>query len=63
MVQARYLAGAAGVVGITTVAVMQMGIGAQDRQYKKTLNYMHDGREKIAEKMRQGANNVDPKVK
>lgn len=61
MVQGRYLAGAAGIVGIATVAVMQMGLGAQDRQYKKTLEYMHDGREKIAEKMRQGANSVDPK--
>lgn len=59
--QAKMLVGAAGVIGVASLAVMQMGIGSQDRQYKKTLQYMHDGREKIAEKMRDGANQVDPK--
>jgi len=61
MVQAKMLVGAAGVVGVTALAVTQMGFGAQDRQYKKSLQYMHDGREKIAMKMREGANSVDPK--
>jgi hypothetical protein len=61
MVQAKMLVGAAGVVGATALVVTQMGIGAQDRQYKKSLQYMHDGRDKIAQKMRDGANAVDPK--
>ncbi|ETN37618.1 uncharacterized protein HMPREF1541_07240 [Cyphellophora europaea CBS 101466] len=58
MVQAKMLVGAAGVVGVTALAVTQMGFGAQDRQYKKSLQYMHDGREKIAMKMREGANSL-----
>lgn len=61
--QTKAIVGAVGVVGIATVAAMQMGIGAQERQYKKSLQYMHDGREKIAEKMRDGANSVDPNKK
>lgn len=48
--QARTLIAAAGVLGVGALAVTQMGFGAQDRQYKKTLQYMHDGRDKIASK-------------
>jgi hypothetical protein len=59
--QTKVVVGAVGLVTVATVAAMQMGIGAQERQYKKTLQYMHDGREKIAGKMREGADGVDPK--
>lgn len=61
MVQAKMLVGAAGVVGVAALAVTQMGIGAQERQYKKTLQYMHDGRDKIAQKMEEGASAVSSK--
>lgn len=61
MVQAKMLVGAAGVIGAASLIVAQMGIGAQDRQYKKSLQYMHDGRDKIAQKMRDGADVVDSK--
>jgi len=51
--QTRTIIGIGGVLGVAALAVTQMGFQAQDRQYKKTLAYMHDGREKIAEKMSQ----------
>lgn len=49
--QARYVIGAAGVVGAGALVLTQMGNYSQDRQYKKTLAYMHDGREKIQKQM------------
>lgn len=48
--QTRVILSAAGILGVGALAVTQMGFSAQDRQYKKTLQYMHDGRDKIAEK-------------
>ena len=49
--QTRTLLGLGGLLGVATLAVTQLSFQSQDRQYKKTLQYMHDGREKIAEKM------------
>jgi hypothetical protein len=57
--QARTVVGVGAVLGVGWLAITQMGFQAQDRQYKKTLQYMHDGRDKIAEKMREGANKVE----
>ena len=57
--QARTVVGVGAILGVAGLVVAQMGFSAQDRQYKKTLNYMHDGRDKIAEKMRQGADKVE----
>ena len=56
--QTRVVLGVGGFLAIAGLAVTQMGFSAQDRQYKKTLAYMHDGRDKIAEKMRDGADKV-----
>lgn len=56
--QARTVLGAGAILGVAALAITQMGFSAQDRQYKKTLQYMHDGRDKIAEKMRSGADAV-----
>lgn len=49
--QVRYVLGAAGVVGAGAVILTQLGQTSSDRQYKKTLAYMHDGRDKFAKKM------------
>lgn len=49
--QPRHVIAAFGVVGVGALALTQMGNYSQDRQYKKTLAYMHDGRDKIAKKM------------
>ena len=49
--QARYLLGGLGVVGAGALVLTQLGNQSSDRQYKKTLQYMHDGRDKIAKKM------------
>lgn len=49
--QARYIIAGAGVVGAGAIILTQLGNQSQDRQYKKTLQYMHDGRDKIAKKM------------
>lgn len=51
--QAKHLLAGLGVVGAGAVALTQLGNMSQDRQYKKTLQYMHDGREKIQQKMDQ----------
>ena len=61
--QARTVLGAGAVLGVAALAITQMGFQAQDRQYKKTLQYMHDGRDKIAEKMRDGADKVSASKK
>jgi hypothetical protein len=57
--QARTVFGVGAVLGVGWLAITQMGFQAQDRQYKKTLQYMHDGRDKIAEKMREGATKIE----
>lgn len=49
--QVRYVMGAAAVVGAGALVLTQLGQQSSDRQYKKTLAYMHDGRDKIAKKM------------
>lgn len=49
--QAKYLLAGVGVVGAGAVALTQLGNMSQDRQYKKTLAYMHEGRDKIQQKM------------
>ncbi len=61
--QARAVLGAGAVLGVAALAVTQMGFQAQDRQYKKTLQYMHDGRDKIAEKMNKGAEKIQASKK
>lgn len=49
--QARHVLAGAGVVGAGAIILTQLGNMSQDRQYKKTLAYMHDGREKFQKKM------------
>lgn len=60
--QARYLLGAFGVIGAGAVVLTQLGNQSQDRQYKKTLAYMHDGRDKIAKKMDEASQAVSDTV-
>lgn len=38
-------------IGASAIWVAQMGFQSQDRQYQKTLKYMHDGRERGAARM------------
>lgn len=59
--QTRVILGLGGVAGILTLAVTQMGMHSQERQYKKTLQYMHDGRDKIADKMNQLSSSSTPR--
>lgn len=42
-----------GLGALAAVGMTQLSLQSQDRQYKKTLQYMHDGRERIQEKMNQ----------
>lgn len=49
--QGRTVLAGLGVVGVGALVLTQLGNQSQDRQYKKTLAYMHDGREKIAKRM------------
>jgi len=49
--QTRTILGIGGVFGLAALVVTQMSLQAQQRQYKKMLQYMHDGREKMADKM------------
>jgi len=60
--QTRTIVGAATVLGVGALAVAQLGNQSQDRQYKKTLAYMHDGREKFAERMNSMATDVKESV-
>ncbi|KIW70157.1 hypothetical protein PV04_02455 [Phialophora macrospora] len=60
--QTRTILGAGALLGIGALAVTQLSIQSQDRQYKKTLAYMHDGREKIQERMNAMANTVSNSV-
>lgn len=50
--QARYLLAGVGLVGAGALVLTNMGFGQQDRQYKKTLQYMHDGRDKLEQNMK-----------
>lgn len=61
--QARTVLGVGAFVGVVGLVVTQMGFNAQDRQYKKTLQYMHDGRDKIEGKMKQGAKQASDAAK
>jgi hypothetical protein len=60
--QTRTILGAGALLGIGALAVTQLSIQSQDRQYKKTLAYMHDGREKIQQRMNAMANTVSDSV-
>ncbi len=55
--QTRTVMALGGVGAIGVLALTQLSMQSQDRQYKKTLQYMHDGREKFQEKMNQITNN------
>ncbi|OCT49860.1 hypothetical protein CLCR_07751 [Cladophialophora carrionii] len=57
--QTRTILGAGALLGVGALAVTQLSFQSQDRQYKKTLAYMHDGREKIQERMNAMANTAD----
>jgi len=56
---ARTAIGVVGVIGLAAFAVNGLSFQSQDRQYKKTLQYMHDGREKLNEKMTGPGSMVD----
>ncbi len=62
MVQTRTILGVGTVFAAGALAMTQMGFQQQDRQYKKTLAYMHDGRSKIQTRMDSMANTVSSKV-
>lgn len=51
--QTRTIVGLGGLGAIAALVVTQLSMQSQDRQYKKTLQYMHNGREKIQERMDQ----------
>ncbi|RMZ76226.1 hypothetical protein DV738_g5055, partial [Chaetothyriales sp. CBS 135597] len=51
------------IVGVAALGLTQMGFSAQDRQYKKTLQYMHDGQEKIAKRMKEASETIQPSAK
>ncbi|KIX07868.1 uncharacterized protein Z518_02522 [Rhinocladiella mackenziei CBS 650.93] len=54
--QTRTLLGVGGILGVAALAITQLSIQSQDRQYKKTLQYMHDAREKVQERMNSMSN-------
>jgi len=60
--QGRTILASLGVVGVGALAVTQMGIGADDRKYKKTLAYMHDGRDKFEKKLNKYSKDVETAV-
>jgi len=51
--QTRTIVGLGSIGALAALAVTQLSMQSQDRQYKKTLAYMHEGREKFQEKMNQ----------
>ncbi|KIW19267.1 hypothetical protein PV08_03561 [Exophiala spinifera] len=51
--QTRTLVAIGGLGALAAVGMTQLSLQSQDRQYKKTLQYMHDGRERFQEKMNQ----------
>jgi len=60
--QTRTIFGLGAVLAAGALAVTQLSFQSQDRQYKKTLAYMHDGREKIQDRMNSMANTVSDTV-
>jgi cell division protein FtsB len=60
--QTRTIVGAGALLAAGALAVTQLSMQSQDRQYKKTLAYMHDGREKIQERMNSMTNSVSEAV-
>lgn len=60
--QTRTIIGGFAILGVGALAVTQLSFQSQDRQYKKTLQYMHDGREKIQERMNSMSNSVSDTV-
>jgi hypothetical protein len=60
--QTRTVVGLGGLVGVAVLGITQLGQQSSDRQYKKTLAYMHDGREKFAAKMNQAGTAVSDTV-
>ena len=60
--QTRTIFGLGAAVAAGALVVTQLSFQSQDRQYKKTLAYMHDGREKIQGRMDSMANKVSAKV-
>lgn len=61
--QTRTLVGAAAGAGVLGLIIVQLGNQSQDRQYKKTLQYMHDGRDKISEKFQDTKGKVEDLAK
>jgi putative NADH-flavin reductase len=51
--QTRTLVGLGGAAALAVAAVTQLSMQSQDRQYKKTLSYMHEARDKVQQKMDQ----------
>lgn len=51
--QTRTLVALGGLGALAALGMTQLSLQSQDRQYKKTLQYMHDGRDRIQEKMNQ----------
>ena len=49
--QARYILAGVGALGAGALVLSTMGTYSSDRQYQKTLQYMHDGRENFQKKM------------
>jgi hypothetical protein len=63
--RAYWVVGLSGLIGASFLWVAQMGFNAQDRQYSKTLKYMHEGRERGKARMmqqEQGQGQVGKKV-
>ena len=60
--QARHLLAGLGFVGAGALVLTQMGNVSQDRQYKKTLAYMHDGRDRIEKKIAEANQSVKEAV-
>ena len=49
--QTRTIIGGLGLLGVAALGMTQLGQQSSDRQYKKTLAYMHDGRDKMQQRM------------
>lgn len=53
--QTRTIIGVGAVGVVVAAALTQLSVQSQDRQYRRTLQYMHEGREKIQRRMNQMA--------
>ncbi|KAJ9616560.1 hypothetical protein H2200_000279 [Cladophialophora chaetospira] len=60
--QTRTIVAGGALLGVAALAVTQLSFQSQDRQYRKTLAYMHDGREKIQERMNSMSKQVSDSV-